>query len=559
MADSAKAKKNPSVKTSAPKVIFVVGGVMSGVGKGVAASSIALLLQARGLKVTALKIDPYINVDAGTMDPTEHGEAFVLSEGLETDQDMGNYERFLNLDLPNINYMTTGRVYQAVIEKERRGGYKGRNVQVVPDIPEEAIRRIKMAAQQAEADVAVVEIGGTIGEYENVLFLETIRLLKHREPDNVAVVMVSYLPVPGSIGEMKTKPTQHAARTLGSAGVQADIIIARSNVAIDKKRKEKISNFCNVSLEHVIAAPDVASIYDIPVNFEKDKLSANLMELLKLPVTKAVNLRAWKNFLLSREQATGTVRVAVIGKHFSSGDFVLSDVYLSVLEALKFSAAKLGVTCEVEYLPASDFTSKKGLERLDNYQGVLIPSSFGKEGVEGELAVITYLREQQIPFLGIGFGMQLAVIEFARRLLGLKKATSAEIDPKAIELVIEPIADIPEHHMEGRWIRLGSHEIDLIKESVVGEAYNKATIQERHRHSFAVNHDYLEALQEKGLVVSATSTAGESMIVEAVELPKHQHPFFVGTQFQPELQARPLVPNPLVTAFLAAALAKKRE
>ncbi|MEX0930875.1 MAG: CTP synthase, partial [Candidatus Paceibacterota bacterium] len=295
------------------KYIFVVGGVMSGVGKGVTSSSIAKLLQARGLKVTAIKIDPYINVDAGTMNPTEHGEVFVLKDGLETDQDMGNYERFLNTDLPALNYMTTGSVYQAVIRKERNLGYKGKNVEVVPDIPLEVITRIKTAAEAANADVVLTEIGGTVGEYQNVLFLEAVRMMKNEAPDDVGVVMVSYLPVPGSIGEMKTKPTQTAVRTLNSAGVFADIIVARSPVGVDKKRKEKISKFCNVSIEDVISAPDVESIYDIPLNFEKDNLSTRLCEMLDLKCSKTADLSDWKKFVNRAKRTKDTVKIAVVG------------------------------------------------------------------------------------------------------------------------------------------------------------------------------------------------------------------------------------------------------
>ena len=300
------------------KYIFVVGGVMSGVGKGVASSSIALLLKARGLKVTALKIDPYINVDAGTMNPTEHGEVFVLPDGKETDQDMGNYERFLNQTLSGLNYMTTGSVYQDVIRKERNLEYKGKNVEVVPHIPLEVIDRIKKASEFADSDVTLIEIGGTVGEYQNILFLEAIRMMKTELNGNVAVVLVSYLPVPGSIGEMKTKPTQYAARTLNSAGVFADIIIARSVVAVDEKRKEKIASFCNVKKENVISAPDVQSIYDVPLNFEKDKISEKLCDILKMDCKGAPDLTEWKKFVARSKNGKKEVRIAVIGKYFSS-------------------------------------------------------------------------------------------------------------------------------------------------------------------------------------------------------------------------------------------------
>ncbi len=316
------------------KYIFVTGGVMSGVGKGIASSSIALILKARGLKVTALKIDPYINVDAGTMNPTEHGEVFVLDDGDETDQDMGNYERFLDTSLSRVNYMTTGRVYLEVIRKERNLEYKGKNVEVVPDVPLEVISRIERAAENADADVTVIEIGGTIGEYQNAIFLEAARMLKFKCPEDVAFVMVSYLPMPSKIGEMKTKPTQTAARALNSVGIQADIIIARSEVSLDEKRKEKIALFCNVRPEHVISAPDIESIYDVPINFEKDKLGEHLCSVLKINHKKRVtDLTKWSEFVERRRNPRGTVKIAVVGKYFDSGSFVLSDVYISVLEA----------------------------------------------------------------------------------------------------------------------------------------------------------------------------------------------------------------------------------
>ena len=551
------ARKKQTKKTGAQpetKYIFVVGGVMSGVGKGVASSSIATVLQARGLKVTAMKIDPYINVDAGTMNPTEHGEVFVLKDGLETDQDMGNYERFLNTDLPGINYMTTGSVYQAVIQKERNLEYGGRNVEVVPDIPLEVIRRIKTAAKTAKADVVQVEVGGTVGEYQNVLFLEAIRMMKSEDPENVAVVMVSYLPVPGSIGEMKTKPTQTAVRALNSAGVFADMIVCRSPIGVDKKRKEKIATFCNVQVENVISAPDVNSIYDIPLNYEKDHLSQQLINLLGLRAKRETNLTAWKKFVRSTSAGTDVVKIAVVGKYFNSGDFVLSDVYLSVLEAIKFSAYKLKLTPEISYLSAADFTDKKRLKELKKYHGVLVPGGFGKTGIEGKLNVISYVRKQKIPYFGICYGMQLAVLEYAQNVLKLSDASTEEINPHAKHLVIgvmeEQKAKLAKKAMGGT-MRLGEYQADLTPRSLVAKAYRTTVINERHRHRYEVNPTYIANLEAKGLRFSGRSPDGSLM--EIMELPVEDHPFFVGVQFHPELQARPLAPHPLFTAFVKAA------
>ncbi|MEX0917601.1 MAG: CTP synthase [Candidatus Paceibacterota bacterium] len=540
------------------KYIFVVGGVMSGVGKGITSSSIAKLLQSRGLTVTALKIDPYINVDAGTMNPTEHGEVFVLQDGLETDQDMGNYERFLNVDLPSINYMTTGSVYQSVIAKERNLGYEGKNVQVVPDVPLEVIRRIKKAAATADADVTITEIGGTIGEYESILFLEAVRMMKSETPDDIGVVMVSYLPVPGSIGEMKTKPTQHASRTLNSAGVFADIIIARSPVGVDKKRKEKISKFCNVRPEDVISAPDVESIYDIPVNFEKDHLSNRLCDMLGLACNTKADLGDWKRFVARSKNGKDTVKIAVVGKYFSSGDFVLSDVYISVLEAIKYSAYKLGLKPDIHYVSSLAFEDGKNLQKLKQFDGILVPGGFGKTGIEGKLKVIEYARKNRIPYFGICYGMQLAVLEFARNVLKYKDASTAEIDPSAKKLVIDIMPEqkqkVAESDMGGT-MRLGQYVAKLQKGSIAQKAYKAGEIVERHRHRYEVNNEFVPALTEKGVVFSGTSP--DERLMEIMELPAEVHPFFVGVQFHPELQARPLAPHPLFTAFVKAAYESK--
>lgn len=550
MARSQKSSKKHKRNT----YIFVVGGVMSGVGKGVATSSIAHILQARGLTVTALKIDPYINVDAGTMNPTEHGEVFVLQNGLETDQDMGNYERFLNTDIPDINYMTTGSVYQSVIRKERNLEYGGRNVEVVPDIPLEVIARIKNAAKVADADVTIVEIGGTVGEYQNILFLEAVRMMKTEMQSDVAVVMVSYLPVPGSIGEMKTKPTQTAVRSLNSAGVFADFILARGPLPLDQKRKAKIAQFCNVKADHVISAPDVPSIYDVPINFEKDKLSEHICELLSLACDKKADLSAWKRFVTKSKNGKDTVKIAVVGKYFSSGDFILSDVYLSVLEAIKYSAYHLGLKPEIHYLSSVSFEKGEKLAKLKGYDGVLIPGGFGKTGVDGKLKVIEYVRKNKIPYFGICYGMQLAVLEFARNVAKLKGAHTAELDPKSPHPVIDVMLDqkekIAQNDMGGT-MRLGEYPAALRSGTIARRAYGAAEISERHRHRYEVNPTYVEALSQKGIVFSGTSP--DARLMEIMELPEEVHPFFVGAQFHPEFHARPLSPHPLFTAFIKAA------
>jgi CTP synthase len=539
------------------KYIFVVGGVMSGVGKGISSSSIATIMKSKGFKVTALKIDPYINVDAGTMNPTEHGEVFVLRDGDECDQDMGNYERFLNTSLSRNNYMTTGRVYQEVIRKERNLEYKGKNVEVVPDIPLEVIRRIKKASDEVKSDITIIEVGGTIGEYQNIIFLEAIRMLKIQNPRDVATVMVSYLPMPSKIGEMKTKPTQYAARTLNAAGVQADIIIARSDLPLDNKRKEKIATFCNVPAGQIISAPDADSIYDIPVNFEKDNLGDTLLDILRLPKRKT-DLSEWKQFISKRNNAKKEVKIAIVGKYFDSGDFVLSDVYISVIEAVKFSAYYAGAKPKLSFINSKDFEKDKGkISILKDFDGILVPGGFGESGVDGIVETIRFARENKIPYFGICYGMQLMVIEYARNVLGWKDANTREINPKASKLVIDIMHDQKkklEQSDYGNSMRLGDYTAVLKEKTIARASYGKSEIVERHRHRYEVNPQYVDEIESKGLVFSGKSKDGT--LCEIAELPSDKHPFFLGVQFHPEFLARPLSPHPVFSAFVKAALNK---
>lgn len=541
-----------------PSFIFVVGGVISGVGKGVTASSIGKVLQDRGLRVTAIKIDPYVNVDAGTMNPTEHGEVFVLPDGDETDQDMGNYERFLGTDLTRVNYMTTGRVYQSVIEKERSLKYKGACVQVVPHVPMEIVERIRRAQQKANAEVTIIEIGGTVGEYENILFLEAARMMKLKDPKRVMFVMVSYLPTPSKVGEMKTKPTQHSVRTLNASGIQPDIIVARSSEPLDAKRKQKLSFFCNVPESQVVSAPDIDSIYQVPVNFKKEKLPETIASILGLRLssggTKAE--KEWERMVRCITTCREEVKIAVVGKYFETGDFVLSDAYLSVIEAVKFSAYALKKRPVLTWFSAEEFErNPKALTALSRYDGVLIPGGFGKRGVEGKIQAIRYAREKKIPYFGLCYGMQLAVIEYARHVAGIKAATTRENDPDSDQCVID-LMDTQKENMKkehfGGSMRLGSYEAQLKSGTVAAQAYKTKKILERHRHRFEVNPAFIPQLEKLGLVFSGTSP--DSTLMEIAELPKSVHPFFLGTQYHPEFQARPLTPHPLFTAFLKAAL-----
>ena len=540
---------------------------MSGVGKGIAVSSIGTLLTAKGYKVNLVKVDPYLNVDAGTMHPTEHGEVFVLNSGLETDQDMGNYERFLGHDLASDDYMTSGMIYKHVIEKERSLGYAGKCVDA-EQIRDEIVHRLEHAAKVNKSDISIIEIGGTIGDYQNVMFMEAARVFKMYHPADVAFMMVSYLPTPGNLGEMKSKPTQNAARQLASYGINADFIIARASSPIDKKRKEKIASACSISVERVISAPDIKSIYDVPVNFEKDYLAEQVLEVLSLPKTRTdKSFKAWIKMAKGiKNHLHKEIHIGVVGKYFNTGDFILSDAYLSVLEAIKFSAYAVGVKAVIHTVNSRDFEVKNpDYSSLGQYTGIIVPGGFGETGIEGKLNVIRYAREKKIPYFGLCYGMQLMTIEYARNALGLDGAQTAEINPKAPHLIIDFMPDQKKKIAEGKYggtMRLGLYPTKLSTGTVSYLAYEKSgrlghsnIIQERHRHRYEVNPKYVERLEKGGLVFSGKSPDGSLM--EIAELPHGtglgQHPFFLGTQFHPEFLARPLSPHPLFTAFMKAA------
>lgn len=540
------------------KFIFVVGGVLSGVGKGVTTASLGAIFASKGLSVTAIKIDPYINVDAGTMNPTEHGEVFVLDDGDETDQDMGNYERFLNTTLTRTNYMTTGRVYLQVIEDERAMKYKGKNVEVVPDIPHEVIRRIEKAAHDAHADITLIEVGGTVGEYQNILFLEAVREMKLREPRDIAVVLVSYLPVPSHLGEMKTKPTQHAQRALNSAGLHADIIVARGPLPLDHVRREKLAMLCGIPRDHSISAPDVPSIYQIPLRLEEQNIGNKLLAVLGMKPRKS-NLAPWKTFVARAMNGTmREVHIGVVGKYFGTGDFTLSDSYISVIEAVKHAAAFHRVRPVLDWIDAEAFEKNaKAVQRLGAYDGIIVPGGFGARGIDGILAAIRFVREKKIPYLGICYGMQLACVEFARNVLKKKGAHTIEVNPNTPHpvIIVNPFQEknIRENRYGGT-MRLGAYRAKLKKGSTVYKAYRAQVISERHRHRYEFNNVYREAMDTAGLRVVATNP--ESDLVEIVEL--DNHPFFVGTQFHPELKSRPMKPHPLFREFVGASARKRK-
>jgi len=538
------------------KYIFVTGGVMSGVGKGVATASISKILQSRGFNVTAIKIDPYVNVDAGTMNPTEHGEVFVLDDGMECDQDMGNYERFLNQSLSSANYMTTGSVYMSVINKERHMQYGGKCVEVVPQIPIEIINRIDNAAKKEKAQIVVIEIGGTVGEYENLLFIEAIKMLKLKHPKDVVTILVSFVPALGAGGtELKTKPTQHAVRNLNSVGIQPDIILARASVPLDQKRKEKIQFMCGLQEGDVISAPNVESIYDVPINFEKDNISDRILKKLSLR-SKTKDMREWERFVQNVKNPKGEVKIGIVGKYFGSGDFVLTDSYISVLESVKHASYFCNQKPIIEWLNSDDYESKtSNLAQLKKYDGIIVPGGFGNRGVEGKINAIEYCRKNKIPYFGLCYGMQLACIEFARNVAGLKDANTTEINAKTSNPVIDIMPEqkiLMNEKKYGGSMRLGAYPCRLVKNTIAYKAYGKEDISERHRHRFEFNNSYRDVLTQNGLVISGINP--ERDLVEIIEL--KNHPFFVGTQFHPEFKSRPLDPHPLFREFIKACIKK---
>ena len=543
------------------KYIFIVGGVMSGVGKGVAAASIGKIIQSKGFEVTAIKIDPYVNVDAGTMNPTEHGEVFVLDDGMECDQDMGNYERFLDRDLSGANYMTTGSVYLTLIQKERALEFDGKNVEVVPHVPLEVINKINEAMKKEEAEIAIIEIGGTVGEYQNILFLEAVRMLKLKKPNDVILVLVSYLPQQGDESELKTKPTQYAVRTLNSAGLQPEIVLARAKIVLDKKRKEKIAFNCSIDKEAVISAPDVESIYEVPVNFEKDELSRIIFEKLKIK-PRSRDMKNWQRLVRIIKSSVKPVRIGIVGKYFGTGNFMLADSYISVIEAVRHAVYSFGRKPVIQWLDAESFDPSinpkrftDNLSKLKEYDGIVVPGGFGSRGVEGKIAVIRHCREKKIPFLGLCYGMQLAVIEFSRSVAGLKKANTTEVLPETPNPVIDILPEQKKNLSEknyGATMRLGAYPAVLKKGTIAYGAYKQHLISERHRHRYEVNPDYIGRLEKSGLVFSGFSP--DRRLMEIMELPKSKHPFFVAAQFHPEFKSRPLKPHPLFREFVKTAI-----
>ncbi len=533
------------------KYIFVSGGVISGIGKGIATSAISLLLKSRGFSVTAIKADPYLNIDAGTLNPIEHGEVFILDDGMECDQDLGNYERFLDQSLNSTNYMTTGQVFKSIIDKERALGYEGKTVEFFQHPPEEIINRIEKCADVNKAEIVLFEIGGTVGEYQNLLFLEANRLLKLKYPQDVLHVHLTYLPIPGSIGELKSKPAQMSIQELRSSGIVPDFVLARSERIVDEKRKEKIATACGLQKEDILSAPDVSNIYQVPINLENQNFSDKLLKKLGLK-PKISDLRKWKNFVAKMENPKRTLKIAMVGKYFATGDFTLSDAYLSVIEAIKHACAASDVRAELSWIDSAEI-EKKGTDVLKTFDGIVVPGGYGSRAVDGILEAIKFSRENLVPYFGLCYGMQQAAIEFARNVLGFRDANTTEIDPSTKHPVIHVMKDqkdLIKYHKLGGTQRLGAWRWKAKKGTIFEKAYNSTEGMERHRHRYEFNNDFRDRFEEKSMTVSATTTDG--YLVEALEI--EGHPFFVGTQFHPELKSRPLNPHPLYLAFVESCL-----
>jgi len=538
------------------KFIFITGGVLSSLGKGLAAASIGALLQTRGLKVTIQKLDPYINVDPGTMNPFQHGEVYVTEDGAETDLDLGHYERYLGIHMSQTNNYTSGRIYENVINKERRGDYLGGTVQVIPHITDE-IKRSVLGVASGDEDVALIEIGGTVGDIEGLPFLEAIRQLKNDlGKENVLFIHLTLVPFMRAAGELKTKPTQHSVKELRSIGIQPDIILCRSEVPVPQELKAKIALFCDVDRDAVFTAVDVQSIYEVPLAFYHEGVDQKIAILLKLPAKNA-ELDAWKELNRRINNPKGRVKIGIVGKYVD-----LKEAYKSLHEALVHGGVANELAVELEYVNSEEVTAKNVEKRMKGLDGILVPGGFGSRGIEGKILSIKYARENKVPFFGICLGMQCAVIEFSRNVLGLEKANSQEFDEFTPDPVIylmtewydfrrKKVEKRSEQSNKGGTMRLGSYPCKLVKETKAYEAYGEPRIEERHRHRYEFNKKYAEDLQKKGLVLSGLSPDEE--LVEIVELPGH--PWFLGCQFHPEFKSNPMRPQPLFREFIRASYA----
>ena len=535
--------------------IVITGGVISGLGKGITTASIGKILQLHGYKVTAMKIDPYMNCDAGTLRPTEHGEVWVTEDGGEIDQDLGHYERFLDINIPKYHNITTGQVYGAVIEKERKGKYLGKTVQPIPHVTNEIKSRIRRPSSENNWDFVLVEIGGTVGDYENVLFLEAVRQMK-LEGDSVLYVHVTYVPLLDTLGEAKTKPTQHSIKLLREIGIQADFIITRSEKPLDNVRREKIAMFCNVHEDDVISDSNIDNVYAVTLLFEKQDFCKKVLNKLNLKKDRN-NLEDWEKFIKKIRKLKNPVKIGIVGKYFDIGTSQLSDSYISVIEAVKHAAWNNNLKPDIKWIDSKVFEKNpKKLSTLNKLDGIIVPGGFGMSGVPGKIETIRYAREHDIPYLGLCLGMQLAVVEFARNACNMEVADSTEIKKDTIYPVIDFIPEqikIVQESRYGATMRLGAYPAILKKGSLVYKLYGANKVWERHRHRYEVNPEYVKQLEKCGLIFSGRSPDG--VLMEFMEIPNHS--YFVATQAHPEFKSRPMKPSPLFDGLIKAAKKKK--
>ena len=528
------------------KYIFVTGGVSSSLGKGILSASLAKLLQARGYSVTIQKFDPYLNVDPGTMNPYEHGECYVTDDGAETDLDLGHYERFLNIPTSQANNVTTGQVYKTVIEKERRGDYLGKTVQVIPHITDEIRNRFQRLGKGNNFEIIITEIGGTVGDIESLPYIESLRQMRYEKgPSNCMVIHLTYIPFLKGAGELKTKPTQHSVKTLLETGVQPDILVCRTEHSISKEMRKKLALFCNVKANSVMEAIDVKSIYEVVTAMQKEELDKVVLSKLKLPLRHDPDLASWEDFLYKLTHYSNTITIGLVGKYTE-----LPDAYKSINESFIHAGTRNDCKVEVKYISSESITAHNVAEKLEGLAGVLVAPGFGERGIEGKIAAIRYVRENKIPFFGICLGMQCAVIEFARHVLKLNGAHTTEIDPKSPHPVIALMEDQKSRNAKGGTMRLGAYPCQLDKDSLAFRIYNQSVIMERHRHRYEFNNDYKDAFEKAGMIPSGINPV--SKLVEIVEI--EDHPFFIGTQYHPELKSTVDNPQPIFVKFVEAAL-----
>lgn len=527
------------------KYIFVTGGVTSSLGKGIIAASLAKLLQARGLRVTIQKFDPYINVDPGTLNPYEHGECYVTEDGAETDLDLGHYERFLNTPTSQANNVTTGRIYQTVITKEREGAYLGKTVQVIPHITDEIKRRILLLGNNGKYDIVITEIGGTVGDIESLPYVESVRQLQWElGSENCLVVHLTLIPYLKAAKELKTKPTQHSVRQLSEAGVHPDVIVCRTEEPMYNDLKKKIALFCNVTVDSVIEASDVPTIYEVPMEMMQERLDQICMQKLRIPVTKEPDLAKWREFLNKLKYPKSKITIGLIGKYVE-----LQDAYKSILESFIHAGAVNECKVVVQNIHSEFLTKENIEEKLANLDGVLVAPGFGNRGIEGKISAVKYVREKGIPFFGICLGMQCAMIEFARNVLGIKDADSTEVNPGTPEPVIDMMEEQKKITTKGGTMRLGAYPCDIKSGTLAYKIYGKNHITERHRHRYEFNNAYLEEFENAGMIASGKNP--ETGLIEIIEL--KNHPFFIGSQFHPELKSTVENPHPIFVNFVKAA------